>query len=461
MSQAVLEAGLDLSRRVREAGGRALAVGGWVRDRMLGSDSEDLDLEVYGLSLGALERLLRARYAVQGVGKAFGVLKVEVPGLSCPVDVALPRRESKTGLGHKGFEVQVDPHMTPREAASRRDLSVSAMGLDLLSGELVDPFGGAEDLRRGRLRAVDPLRFPEDPLRVLRAASLAARFRLKPDAELLDLCSKPDLAELPRERLFEELQTALLAGRKPSLAFELLRRAGQLGHFPELAALVGVPQEPRWHPEGDVYNHTLLALNAAAAERTGQAHEDLVVLLAVLCHDLGKPSATELLDGRVRSLGHDRAGEAPTRSLLARLTGEVRLIEQVVPLVLEHLRPAQLFEARAGDAAIRRLAGRVPIHRLVRVARADHLGRATHEAIERRFPAGDWLHDRARALAVDRGAPKPVLLGRHLIACGLQPGPAFRGLLDRAYEAQLDGRVGTAEEALAYLGLSGPSRAEG
>jgi tRNA nucleotidyltransferase (CCA-adding enzyme) len=453
MRQVVLEAGLAISRLVEEAGGRALAVGGWVRDKLLGLDSKDLDLEIYGLEPELLERLLRTRFRVQTGGLAYGILKVPLPGLRRPIDVALPRRELKSGRGHKGFVVQLDPSMSFREAASRRDVTVSAMALDLLSGGLLDPFGGARDLERRVLRAVDPRRFPEDPLRVLRAASLAGRFRLKPDAELLELCGKPDLSELARERLFEPLHKVLLTGVKPSLTFELLRRAGQLDHFPELDALVGVPQEPEWHPEGSVYNHTLLALNATAAERTGEEHEDLVVALAVLCHDLGKSAATTVEDGRVRSIGHDQAGEAPTRKLLARLTGESRLVEQVVPLVLEHLRPGQLYEANAGDAAVRRLAARVPIHRLVRVARADQFGRATIEAVERRFPAGDWLLDRARALQVDRAPLEPVLLGRHLIACGLAPGPAFRDLLQRAYEAQLEGRISTAEEALELLGL--------
>ena len=456
MCEAVLQAGLAISRGVELAGGRALAVGGWVRDRLLGLPSADLDLEVYGLEPPVLERLLRARFTVLSDGRAFGILKVPLPGLSRPIDVALPRRELKSGPGHKGFVVQVDPHMSPRQAASRRDLTVSAMALDLLSGELVDPYDGFRDLERRRLRAVDPSRFAEDPLRVLRAAGLAARFRFRPDPVLLELCARPDLAELPRERVFAELRKVLLLGVRPSLAFEMLRRTGQLRHLPELAALEGVPQEADWHPEGSVYNHTLLALNAAAAARVGDAREDLVVALAVLCHDLGKPATTEVRGDRVRSIGHDQAGEAPTRSLLARLTGETRLVEDVVPLVLEHLRPAQMFAAGAGDAAIRRLAGRVSIRRLVRVARADHLGRATADAAARRFPAGDWLMARATALKVESAQQAPLLLGRHLLDLGLKPGPELGGLLRRAYEAQLDGRVSNTEEALRFLGL-GPA----
>jgi tRNA nucleotidyltransferase (CCA-adding enzyme) len=276
---------------------------------------------------------------------------------------------------------------------------------------------------------------------------------LQPDAEMLRLCRLPDLAELPRERLFEQFQRLLLQGRKPSLGLELLRRSGQLRHFPEIEALSGVPQDPFWHPEGDVYTHTLLALNAAARERSGDEREDLLIALAVLCHDLGKPATTESAGGRIRARGHDAAGEAPTRSLLARLTGEARLVEEVTALVLEHLRPSQLHEAGAGDAAIRRLSRRVPLRRLVRVARADHLGRSTPDAAAGRYAAGDWLLARAARLGVDEAPPRPVLTGKHLVELGLPPGPGFKQWLETAYEAQLDGRVATAAEAIELLGL--------
>nr|ALS92023.1 tRNA_CCA_actino: CCA tRNA [uncultured bacterium] len=198
-------------------------------------------------------------------------------------------------------------------------------------------------------------------------------------------------------------------------------------------------------------------MNAAARGRIGEDREDLLVALSVLCHDLGKPATTRLVDGRIRALGHDEAGIAPTRSFLGRITAEPALIEAIVDLVREHLRPSQFFQSGAGDPAIRRLATRVPIEILVRVARADHLGRSTREATERRYPAGDWLLGRARALSVARSGPPPLLSGRHLVACGLEPGPDFRDLLRRAYEAQLDGRVSSVEEALEYLGVGSKS----
>jgi tRNA nucleotidyltransferase (CCA-adding enzyme) len=171
---------------------------------------------------------------------------------------------------------------------------------------------------------------------------------------------------------------------------------------------------------------------------------------AVLCHDLGKPATTEVLGARVRSFGHEQAGEAPTRSFLARLTNQKELVEQVVPLVVEHLQPTALHKAGAGDAAVRRLAKRVGrIDRLVRVARADHLGRDTAEPSGPAFPAGEWLLERAVALDVRTEAPRPLVQGRHLIELGLSPGPHFRALLDECFEAQLAGRIGTVEEGKA------------
>ncbi len=443
----------DLARLVKGAGGRAIAVGGWVRDQFLALESKDIDIEVFGLAPSRLEKLLRSTFRVSAVGRAFGVLKVWTPGLDDAIDVSVPRREHKTGSGHKGFEIDADPMMSFKEASRRRDLTINAMGIDLVTRELLDPSGGYKDLQSRLLRAVDPTTFVEDPLRVLRVAQFAARLLFRPVPELVELCRGLDLLELPRERLYEELRKLLIKGKKPAVGFQFLRRAGQLRIFPELELLADLPQDPKWHPEGCVFTHTMLSINAAAADRIGHDEEDFIVALAVLCHDFGKPSTTKFEDGHWRAIGHCQAGEEPTRSFLARVANQPRLVNAVVPLVVEHLAPAQLFEAQAGAPAIRRLARRVNIHRLVRVARADHLGRATKESMRRKFPAGDWLLARARDLEVQHHAPPPILLGRHLIQQGLKPGPHLGELLRRAYEAQTDGQVTNVEEGLEFLGL--------
>jgi len=434
---------LDVCRAVREAGGRALLVGGCVRDALLGREPADHDLEVYGVAPERLEELLAARHPLDRTGRAFGVLKLR----GAPVDVSLPRRESKAGLGHRGFLVQSDPGLTPQEAALRRDFTLNAIAYDPLSGEIVDPVDGRGDLRRRILRRVSD-HFAEDPLRVLRGVQLAARFELTADPATAAACRGLEFEGLARERIFEEWRKLLLLGARPSLGLVFLRESGWLRFFPELAALVGCGQDPAWHPEGDVWTHTGLSLDVFAAERVGDEREDLVVGLAVLCHDLGKPATTRFADGRLRSPGHLEAGEAPTRALLARLTPQQALVGQVVPLVREHARPYELHRAAAGDAAIRRLALRVGrIDRLVRVARADRLGRGDGAGPD--FPAGDWLLERAAALDVSAAPPRPLVLGRHLIGLGLAPGPGFKAILDECYEAQLAGRIATAEQGVA------------
>jgi tRNA nucleotidyltransferase (CCA-adding enzyme) len=434
----------ELAERVRSAGGRALLVGGCVRDAALGRPAVDLDFEVHGLPAERLVALLEERYRLDLVGRDFGVLKLR--GL--PVDVSLPRRESKRGLGHRGFEIHSDPHLGPREAAARRDFTVNAMAADPLTGELIDPHGGMADLAARVLRHVGE-RFAEDPLRVLRGMQLAARFELAPAPETLALCRGIGPEGLARERIFGEWRKLLLLGVRPSLGLGFLRDCGWLRHTPELAALVGCEQDPAWHPEGDVFVHTLHCLDAFAAERVGDETEDLVVGLAVLCHDLGKPATTRREDGRVTSKGHEPVGEALARRFLARLTGEVALVEAVVPLVGAHLRPGQLHQARAGDAAVRRLARRVGrIDRLVRVARADWRGRPPLG--EQPFVAGEWLLARARALELEAAAPRPLVLGRHLIALGLEPGPHFGPILEACFEAQLDGAFASLESGLEF-----------
>ena len=427
-------AALDaLCREIARAGGRCLVVGGSVRDALLGIDVEEFDLEVFGLAPKELVALLEQSHRIDRVGEAFGVVKLR----DHPFDVALPRRESKRGLGHRGFELQSDPDLSLEEAARRRDFTINAISYDPLTGELIDPVGGRQDLERRRLRHVSE-RFVEDPLRVLRGAQFTARFELDPAEETIELCRRVGIEELAPERIFEEFRKLLLRGRRPSLGLELLRRAEWLRFFPEIEVLVGCPQDPRWHPEGDVFVHTGLVLDAFAAERIGEPWEDLVVGMACLCHDFGKPATTVEEGGRIRSPGHEAAGEPPTRQFLARLTAQRRLADQVVPLVREHLKPQQLYAAGASDSAVRRLARRVErIDRLIRVVRADQRGRPPLEPDDE---AVLWLRRCAERLKVEDAAPQPLILGRHLIDRGRPPGPEFKPVLDAAYEAQLDGR---------------------
>ncbi|MEO1368491.1 MAG: HD domain-containing protein, partial [Acidobacteriota bacterium] len=332
--------------------------------------------------------------------------------------------------------------------ASRRDFTINAMAFDPRTGELLDPWGGRRDLEARVLRHVSG-KFAEDPLRVLRGMQMAARFELTAAPETLELAASMGLEGLAAERIFEEWRKLMLRGRKPSLGLDFLRKSTWIRFFPELVAMIHCPQDPQWHPEGDVWTHTLHVLDAFADERTGDEWEDLVVGFACLCHDIAKPDTTHFRDGRWRSPGHEEAGEAPTRTFLARLNAMERLVEEVVPLVREHLKPFMLHHAGAGPSAIRRLARRVTrIDRLVRVSRADHRGRPPLPWDG--FPAGDWLLQAAEALALESQAPKPIVLGRHLIDMGLTPGKSFGPLLDACFEAQLDGAFEELEGGLAF-----------
>ncbi len=454
------------------AGGRPVAVGGSVRDHLRGFDPKDIDVEVYGLELEALEKAL-ALFEVHAVGRAFGVLKVGVVAqgpteaktdVKETFDVSLPRAESKSGTGHKGFVITSDPHMDPKAAAARRDFTVNAVGVDLGSGALVDPWNGVADLERGVLRHVSEA-FDEDPLRVLRLAQFASRFAFDVAPETIERCraivDRGELSTLPVERLWTEIEKLLVKGVWPSVGLRILERTGAVAAlFPELQALMGCPQEFEWHPEGDVWVHSLMVTDEAARISRVDGLDDaerLVVVLGALCHDLGKPPTTEHIDGRIRSRDHEGQGEAPTRSFLTRIGAPHALIDDVVALVKEHLKPFQLHRELspkgkgAADAAVRRLALRAPIPRLVRVANADHFGRTTPDALVRDPSVGEWLLAEATRLDVSAKAPGPLLLGRHLIAKGLKPGPQMGVLLKEAFEAQLEGTFADEVGALAWL----------
>jgi len=442
---------LEIARAARDAGGRAVLVGGFVRDLHLGIQSKDIDVEVFGLQTDDLADLLRAVGPVKEVGRAFGVLRAG----DLDVDFSLPRSETKVAAGHRGFDVTVDPELSYEEAARRRDLTINALSLDPLTGELLDPLNGLDDLRGGVLRACDAETFGDDPLRAIRVAQFAARLEMQPDPQLLWICHQQDLSELSPERIFVEMRKLLLRGVEPSIGLEILERTTLLRFFPELQALVGVPQDPIWHPEGDVWVHTLMVVDEAARQRLS-GHltdttassaevraEDEALMFAALCHDLGKAKTTFVEDGRIRSPGHDVAGEPKVESLLGRMRAPKDLIQRVKALTRHHLAPALLYGQNSTDRAYRRLARRlahsgVSMQLLGRVARADHFGRTTDEALARRFPAGDHFIERSRALEVEARGPRDAVQGRHLIANGISPGPEFGRILHLCRELQDD-----------------------
>jgi tRNA nucleotidyltransferase (CCA-adding enzyme) len=447
LSESALSQALAAARLVRQAGGHALVVGGWVRDRLIGHPSKDIDLEVYGLPASRLRGVLEAMGPVNAVGEAFTVFKV------AGLDVALPRRESKVGRGHRGFEVEGDPDLSVEDAARRRDFTINAIAWDPLEDVYLDPFGGRSDLDRRILRIVDAATFGDDSLRVLRALQFAARFELTLDESTEHACRRIALDDLPAERVWGELEKLLLLPARPSIGFALAERLGVLRRlFPECQALVGCEQEPEWHPEGDVWVHTLMVVDEARGMIDDLPHpKQVALMLGAVAHDFGKPATTAFIDGRIRSPNHEEAGVAPALAFLDRLNVhslagyDVR--RQVVGLVAHHLKPGMWHKAPngVGDGAFRRLAQKVDLELLARIARADCTGR--RGAFD--CSAMDWFLDRARVLGVEHRAPGPLLLGRHVLSLGLLPGPEVGRILAMVYERQLDGMVTTLDEALA------------
>ena len=453
MSSNYPEKVLELARAIDAEGGRALLVGGCVRDPLMGREPKDWDMEVYNVEPVGLRELLARFGRINVVGEAFTVYK-----LGQDLDVSLPRRERKQGRGHRSFVVEGDPTMSFEESTRRRDFTINAILKDPLTEEIIDPHAGRADIDRRILRAVSRETFAEDSLRCLRAAQFAARFEFDIEPQTVAMCCATDLTDLPRERIWGEMEKLLLRARRPSIGVEWLYKLGVVDQlFPEMKALVGVPQDKEWHPEGTVDVHTMLVV-----DRARELIEDLpyakrvTVMLAALCHDFGKPATTRFVEGRWRSRGHEEAGVAPTESFLERLNihtldgYDVRA--QTVALVRNHLKPGELYKKRdeIGDGALRRLARKCELDLLYRVAKADSLGRNAPWVPREKWygaEAQEWFIARARELAVEQKPPAPLLMGRHLLKMGLKPSPLVGEITRAVYEMQLDGRVRTLAEA--------------
>ena len=450
-----------ISHSLQKYHAKAIIVGGSVRDHFLKLPSKDYDIEVYGLdTLEQLEKILVAFGSVNLVGKSFGVLKFVHEKEE--YDFSFPRLESKVGKGHRGFDVATDGSMSFQKAALRRDFTINAMGYDIEEKAFLDPFNAQEDIDTQLLRHIDDTSFVEDPLRVYRAVQFCARFgySLAPETKklCLNMVNEGLLEELPKERIYTEFIKLLLKSPKPSVGFELMRELGMLRYFPELEAIIDVPQDPKWHPEGDVWVHTMMTLDAMANIcRSGCPLPDndkqkLKFMFAILCHDFGKATTTTIDDdGRIRAIGHEVEGLEPAKSFMYRLTSEHDFIESILPLVEHHLKPSQFYKNGAKSKAIRRLATKVNIEELIIVAKADFLGRTTKESLEGNYKAGEWLLEKAKSLKVQNRPLDNLLQGRDLINLGLEPSPEFTMILDEVYELQMEGDICTKEEALDYV----------
>jgi len=421
----------QIAQLAAEQGGRAYFVGGCVRDHLAGRENKDIDVEIHGLTPSQTENLLDSLGSRMTIGESFGIYGLR----GYHVDIALPRKETLRGSGHRDFDICVDPFIGTEKAARRRDFTVNAMMQDVLTGEIVDHFGGREDLEKGILRHVSGETFVEDPLRVLRGAQFAARFGFSVAEETMALCASMDLRHLPRERIVEELKKALLKAERPSVFFEVLRNMGHLSHwFPEAEALIGVPQNPVHHAEGDVWTHTMMVIDRAAQLRNG-TEEPFGFMLAAVCHDFGKAVCTEEIGGVIHAYDHEARGLPLVEQFLQRLTGEKKLREYVCGLVELHMKPFTLAAANASVKSTNKMFDRFPDQEaLIRIAEADNRGKISEHPYA---DHGPFLRQR---LAVYREyMARPCVMGRDLIEAGLQPNDRFSDLLTLAHKLHLAG----------------------
>ncbi|MBC8526325.1 MAG: CCA tRNA nucleotidyltransferase [Candidatus Cloacimonetes bacterium] len=432
---------LKIAKAAKGTGGSAFLVGGCVRDMILGQTSKDFDLEVYKLQPQEVEKIVKQFGKISDVGKSFGILKISF-GEGIEIDVSLPRTDSKIGAGHKGFDVNTDPYMSLDEAASRRDFTINSMAFDPLTDKLYDPFNGLKDLNKKILRVTNHETFGDDPLRVLRALQFVARFELEIEQESKKIIQGmlPQLKELPKERILEEWKKLFLKSEKPSAG---LSAGMELGVFKEihkeLLTLLYTPQDSLWHPEGNVWIHTLKCIDCAIKIVKRESLGDkiaFVIMLAVLCHDLGKPFTTTVKDDRIVSPEHENAGEKPTRAFLNSIGADKFTKSKVIPLVKNHLSPFALYDSefkrgeKITDGTIRRLATRLypaTIYELILIAEADYLGKGNRTQIRKtkKFKTGQWLLERSKTLNVQKDKPADIIQGKDLIAKNFTPSKNF------------------------------------
>lgn len=458
--------------RLAERVPRALLVGGAVRDELLQLSTKDADVEVYGVSADDLFTILQELFPViDAVGRSFGIFKVTLDDGSS-LDVAIPRTESKSGLGHKAFSVTGNPDLSVEEAFRRRDFTVNAIAKDVKTGEYVDPFNGRADLESRTLRVVDPQTFVDDPLRVFRAVQFVARFHLSVPPETMKLLrsmvAEGELETLSKERVTDEWRKLLLKAEKPSIGLSLMRELGIVKrYYPELHALIDTPQEPEWHPEGDVWIHTLMVLDVAAkilrahVERFSE-RDALTVMLGSLVHDFGKPLVTEKRDGKWRAFGHEEAGISPAKSFFSHFTfGEV-IAHDAFAIIRDHLKPSVHYRAfQKGEIndvqyanIIRRLLKRLDglaLDVFLAVTEADMRGRGL-KGDDVAYPEGEFLRAMVKKESLVEASRTLLLTGRELIdEFGMTEGSDLGQMIKKIEEARDNGEISTKEEARLWV----------
>ena len=409
-----------IARSVRENGGRALLVGGFVRDELLGLTPKDADVEVFGLEGHHLYLILEEFGRVDCVGESFQVYKLAwyQNKQRYELDISIPRRERKIGAGHKGFITQGDPNASVEDAARRRDFTINAILRDPLTEEILDPFNGRHDLEKRVLRMVDAAHFGEDSLRVLRAAQFAARFALTLDEATCELCRTLNLDDLPRERVWGEWEKLLMKAARPSLGLRALYATGALQQLHPYLVTALMRQRQKM----------LDALDGAASERESLDYpRGVTLMLATLGSFLGHWRAAN---------GHGIVRLLDDLNVFTLDNYDVR--KNAILLCGERKRVSDWYRARdiITDRDFRFLSARVNPRLIYHLARARG-----------RIEAADWFRARMESLDVFDGPPAPLLMGRHLLEMGLKPGPQIGRITNAVWIAQLSGEVADLDAA--------------
>lgn len=404
---------LKIAGDIREAGGRAFLVGGWVRDALLGKSCRDYDVEVYDMAQDALVPILSKYGRTNLVGKAFGVIHLAMKGLS--LDFSFPRTESKVGYGHRGFVVHTDEKLSFKEAALRRDFTINAMGMELPELTLCDPYGGIEDLKRHTLRHVGPA-FAEDSLRILRGVQFASRFGCTLAPETVELCRTLSLDDLSVERLFEEFKKWLLKPGKPSLGLRAFLDIKLDEYFPEINPFKG-----SWETLGAI-------LDNMAVLRSSNDKEDF----------LSEAQAMEFAFAALLCGNADSS-----LKFLERITNETHLLK-VVPQLLSAY--SNLETSIVEDIpSLRRLAVRLGGLKLLCL-----LVKITPQEFFDDANFADKLWAVANENDLLEAAPQPYLTGKMLMDLGVKPGKQMGEIIKKSFELQLDGKITSAEAALEW-----------
>ena len=444
---------VKIAKEVDKLGGRTFYVGGYVRDQLLNKENKDIDIEIHGITFNQLHDILTGlgHLDERKVGDHFGVLALR----GYDIDIAMPRSEKPSeGGGHKGFIIDVDPFIGYKQAAKRRDLTINALMQDVLTGEVIDSFNGVNDLKNGVIRHVDSQTFIDDPLRVLRVAQFAARFNFKVAPETIELAKTMDLSKLSHERVAGELTKALMKSDNPSVFFKALDKMNQLDTwFPEVKALKGVKQEAAHHPEGDVFNHTMLVLDEAAKYRS-EAKEPLYFMVAALCHDFGKPSATVYNTEKQKwqSLEHDIIGAPIAEKFVDRVYHANSMAKYVTEMTEYHMKPLMMYNVKSSQKKFMHLFDEVMYPEdLILIAKADNNGRLLQRPFdEAEIYLREKLEDYRELMA------KPQVTGQDLISLGYKPGPMFTEMLAYTHKTHLAG-VSKEESIRHMMGMFGLS----